>query len=130
MNETLRTWHEILESQDPSRLSEVIADDCDFISPILHTPQEGGELTRLYLTGAFHILGAGGSFHYIKEVVSGDHAVLEFVTEVDGLTVNGVDIITFDAEGKICEFKVMLRPLKAANLVQQKMADMLEQLSA
>ncbi|QFU77459.1 nuclear transport factor 2 family protein [Halioglobus maricola] len=130
MNNTLVIWHEMLAAQDPSRLAEVIADDCDFVSPVLHTTQEGGELTKMYLTGAFHILGVGGSFRYIKEVVSGNHAVLEFVTEVDGLTVNGVDIMTFDDEGKICEFKVMVRPLKALHLVKQKMADMLEQLSA
>ena len=130
MNETLRIWHDMLANKDPSRLEEVIADTCVFVSPVLHTPQEGGELTRMYLTGAFHILNVGGDFHYVKEVVSGDHAVLEFVTKVDGLDVNGVDILTFDAQGKISEFKVMLRPLKAVVAVQQKMAEMLEQLSA
>ena len=60
----------------------------------------------------------------------GNHAVLEFECTVDGLQVNGVDIMTFNEEGKITEFKVMVRPLKAINAVHGHMKSMLEQLSA
>ena len=109
-------------------LNELIADDCVFLSPVVHTPQVGGDITRLYLTGAMHVLEDG--FHYVKEVVSGNHAVLEFACEIDGLQVNGVDIMTFNEEGKISEFKVMVRPLKAINAVHMKMGEMLDQLSA
>ncbi len=70
------------------------------------------------------------SFQYVKEVVSPQHAVLEFTCEVDGIMVNGVDIMTFDDAGKIIEFKVMVRPLKAVNLLHAKMRAMLEQMSA
>lgn len=125
---TLARWHEIIEQGDPALLDEILADDCVFHSPVVHTPQEGRELTRLYLTGAMHVLNDG--FHYVKEVVSDRHAVLEFVCEVDGITVNGVDIISFNEQGKIEEFKVMVRPLKAINMLHAKMRDMLEQLSA
>lgn len=125
---TLARWHEIIEQGDPALLDEILADDCVFHSPVVHTPQEGRELTRLYLTGAMHVLNDG--FHYVKEVVSDRHAVLEFVCEVDGVTVNGVDIISFNEQGKIEEFKVMVRPLKAINMLHAKMRDMLEQLSA
>lgn len=125
---TLARWHEIIEQGDPALLDEILADDCVFHSPVVHTPQEGRELTRLYLTGAMHVLNDG--FHYEKEVVSDRHAVLEFVCEVDGVTVNGVDIISFNEQGKIEEFKVMVRPLKAINMLHAKMRDMLEQLSA
>lgn len=125
---TLARWHEIIKQGDPALLDEILADDCVFHSPVVHTPQEGRELTRLYLTGAMHVLNDG--FHYVKEVVSDRHAVLEFVCEVDGVTVNGVDIISFNEQGKIEEFKVMVRPLKAINMLHAKMRDMLEQLSA
>lgn len=125
---TLARWHEIIEQGDPALLDEILADDCVFHSPVVHTPQEGRELTRLYLTGAMHVLNDG--FHYVKEVVSDRHAVLEFICEVDGITVNGVDIISFNEQGKIEEFKVMVRPLKAINMLHAKMRDMLEQLSA
>ena len=125
---TLARWHEIIKQGGPALLDEILADGCVFHSPVVHTPQEGRELTRLYLTGAMQVLNDG--FHYVKEVVSDRHAVLEFVCEVDGITVNGVDIISFNEQGKIEEFKVMVRPLKAINLLHASMRAMLEQLSA
>jgi ketosteroid isomerase-like protein len=120
-------WHRMLEEGDLSALDELLADDCVFLSPIVHTPQRGKELTTLYLNGAAAVFN--DSFHYVKEVVDDRHAVLEFVCEVDGITVNGVDIMTFDEQGRICEFKVMVRPLKAINLLHAKMKAMLEQLA-
>jgi hypothetical protein len=125
---TLELWHDIVRERNPNRLDEVLAKDCVFLSPIVHTPQEGRELTKFYLAGAFNTFN--DSFHYVKEVVTPRHAVLEFVCEMDGIVVNGVDIMTFDDEGKIIEFKVMVRPLKAINLLHAKMKAMLEQMSA
>jgi hypothetical protein len=125
---TLKRWHEIIEQGKPELLDEVLARDCVFFSPVVHTPQQGRELTKLYITGAMHVLNK--DFHYVKEVVTPGHAVLEFVCEIDGITVNGVDIMSFDEDGKINEFKVMVRPLKAINLLHAKMREMLEQLSA
>lgn len=125
---TLERWHEILEQRNPDLLDEILAEDCVFWSPVVHTPQQGREITKLYLTGAMHVLNDG--FHYVKEVVTPRHAVLEFVCEIDGININGVDIMTFDSSGKISEFKVMVRPLKAVNMLHAKMRDMLERLSA
>lgn len=84
----------------------------------------GKAIAARYLTAAMHVL-ANGSFRYVREVVSANDAVLEFVAEVDGIVVNGVDMIRFNDDGKIADFKVMVRPLKAVNLVHQKMAAML-----
>ena len=128
MHETLAIWHQCVANQDPSLLDQILAEDCVFISPVVHTPQRGRDLTKLYLSGAMAVLG--NDFRYVKEVVSGNHAVLEFNSEVDDVLVNGVDIMTFDDQGRICEFKVMVRPLKAINLVHARMKAMLEQLSA
>ena len=124
---TLELWHEMLHKRDLARIDEVLAEDCVFLSPIVHTPQRGRALTRMYLTAALNVFNE--SFQYIKEVVSPQHAVLEFTCEVDGIVVNGVDIMTFDDAGKIIEFKVMVRPLKAVNLLHAKMRGMLEQMS-
>lgn len=124
----LDSWHQLVATGDPAALDDILAEDCVFYSPVVHTPQRGRELTRLYLTGAMHVLRDG--FHYVKEVVTPEHAVLEFVCEIDGITVNGVDIMSFDEQGRISEFKVMVRPLKAINLLHAKMREMLEQLSA
>jgi SnoaL-like domain len=125
---TLELWHDMLAKRDLRRMDEVLAKECVFLSPIVHTPQRGRELTSLYLTAALNVFNE--SFQYVKEVVSPQHAVLEFTCEVDGIMVNGVDIMTFDDAGKIIEFKVMVRPLKAVNLLHAKMKAMLEQMSA
>ena len=125
---TLELWHQMFKDRDLGRLDEILAENCVFLSPIVHTPQEGRELTKFYLTGAFNVFN--DSFHYVKEVVTDEHAVLEFVCDMDGVVVNGVDIMTFDDQGKIVEFKVMVRPLKAVNLLHARMKAMLEQLSS
>ena len=121
---TVELWHEISRGRDMDRLEEVLAENCVFMSPVVHTPQKGRELTRAYLTAAFGVFN--DSFRYIKEVVTPQHAVLEFVCDLDGIVINGVDIMTFDEAGKIVEFKVMVRPLKAVNLLHAKMKAMLE----
>jgi SnoaL-like domain len=125
---TLEIWHEIIAELNPARLDEILDPDCVFLSPVVHSPQCGRELTRFYLTGAMNVFN--DSFEYIKEVVTERHAVLEFNCEVDGILINGVDIITFGDDGKIVEFKVMVRPLKGINMLHGKMRAMLEQLSA
>lgn len=124
---TLEIWHEMVRNRDLGRLDDVLAEECVFISPIVHTPQQGHELTRLYLTGAVNVFN--DSFQYVKEVVTPQHAVLEFTCDVEGIVINGVDIMTFDDAGKIVEFKVMVRPLKAMNLMHAKMKAMLEKLA-
>ena len=123
----LQRWHDMVRTQDLRDLDQLLAQDCIFFSPVVHTPQVGRELTRLYLTGALHVFNE--SFHYVKEVVTPQHAVLEFVCEIDGIVVNGVDIITCNTDDEITEFKVMVRPLKAMHLLHAKMKSMLEQLA-
>ena len=120
----LASWHQLVESGNPAGLESLLSDDAVFYSPILHAPQVGKVVTGRYLTAAFHVF-FNGSFRYIREVVGSHDAVLEFEVEIDKLVVNGVDMIKWNDEGKITEFKVMLRPLKAVNLIHQKMAEML-----
>ena len=80
-------WHHVLEKKDPSLLMDLIADECVFHSPIVHTPQVGKDLTMLYLTGAFHTL-SNDSFCYVREIIDENDALLEFQTEIDGIKVN------------------------------------------
>lgn len=117
----LARWHAYMESGgDPALLSALIAEDCEFHSPVVHTPQVGKPVVMAYLLAAAKVLG-NDAFHYVRELVDGDEVMLEFVTEVDGIIVNGVDIIHFNADGEISDFKVMVRPLKAINAVWQMM---------
>jgi hypothetical protein len=124
-SKALDTWHQLLETQDPSGLKTLIADNAIFHSPVVHTPQVGKMLTVMYLSAAFKVF-YNDSFHYVRKVASETDAVLEFEVEIDGIKVNGVDMIKWNADDQIIDFKVMLRPLKAVNLIHQKMAAMLE----
>ncbi len=123
---TLARWHEIIKAQDPTGLEEILTEDCVFLSPVVHKPQEGRAMTVLYLTGAMSVFNE--TFHYTKEVVTDAHAVLEFECTVDGIVINGVDIMTFADDGRIKEFRVMVRPLKGVQMIHAKMAAMLDQL--
>ena len=126
-HEVVGQWHDLLRTQDLSRLDQLLAEDAVFHSPIVHTPQQGKALTTLYLTAAYNVLFESG-FRYVREVVSDTDAVLEFTAEVGGIHINGVDMIHWNAEGKIDDFKVMIRPLKAINLLHGLMRSMLEQM--
>ncbi len=141
----MENWHQQVRGEFPGGLDALLADDVVFYSPIVFSPQKGIDLTKMYLQAAgatfdagskARAKGKGGSaprpeskFHYTKEVLSGNHAILEFETEMGGKYVNGVDIITWNDAGRIIEFKVMIRPLQAVNLMHQQMAAMLEKMN-
>jgi hypothetical protein len=126
MIDTLERWHHIIESTDTRALADLLAEDVVFHSPVVHRPQQGKALTSMYLAGALQVLLKPGKFRYLREIVGPRDAMLEFVAEVDGIEINGVDIIRWDEAGRICDFKVMIRPLKAINLLHQKMGEMLQ----
>ena len=135
-------WHAYLSGQLPDGLDDLLDDDVVFYSPIVFTPQRGKTITSLYLQAAGQTItgsdagqgerdpDSGGRFRYTKSVISDDTAVLEFETTMAGKYVNGVDIIRCNDEGRIIEFRVMIRPLQAANLVHQQMAAMLDLMSS
>lgn len=123
--EGLTAWHAYMTGGgDSQTLRALLAEDAVFHSPVVHTPQEGRDKVFAYLHAASHVLG-GDTFSYLREIVDGDQACLEFQSEIDGIRINGVDIIRWNTDGKISDFKVMIRPLKAINKVWEKMAEML-----
>ena len=125
----LKIWHDHMAHKSETGLSDQIADDAVFHSPVVHTPQAGKPLVMAYLSAADVVLG-NDSFRYVREIVDEDKnmAMLEFELELDGIHVNGVDIITWNDGGKIQDFKVMVRPLKAINKVWDEMGKMLEKM--
>lgn len=129
MNPTLKNWYQFLETRNPKILDELLANDVIFYSPIVWTPQEGKMITKIYLMAALEVFGGENSnFTYVKQVIDKNNFFLEFTTTIDGVTVNGIDMIEANEEGKIVSFKVMVRPLKAINKVHEKMGEMLEKL--
>ena len=122
----LKRWHEVIDAGSrPEDLAAIIREDARFHSPVVHTPQKGRDLVVGYLAAAGKTLG-NDSFTYVRELVDGPNAMLEFTTEMGGIHVNGIDLIEFDEAGMIVEFKVMVRPLKAVNKVWEEMAAMLQ----
>ncbi|MBW8758019.1 MAG: nuclear transport factor 2 family protein [Burkholderiales bacterium] len=120
----LETWHRLVRSNDASGLPALIAEGATFHSPVVHAVQQGRQLTVMYMSAAFKVF-FNPSFRYVREIAGPNDAMLEFETEIDGLLVNGVDIITWNDAGQIVDFKVMLRPLKAIHLIHQKMGELL-----
>ena len=110
--DTLATWHRIAAARDVAGLDGLLADQCVFHSPVVHTPQVGKAVTTQYLAAAFHVF-FNETFVYVRELTGDNHAILEFKVEINGITVNGVDMMTWDESGQIIDFKVMVRPLKA-----------------
>lgn len=121
----LQHWHRLVRDRQPAGLHDLLAEDAVFHSPVVHTPQRGRALAAMYLSAAFEVF-FNPSFRYVREVVGPSDAVLEFETTIDGVVVNGVDMIRWDEAGRIVDFKVMLRPLKAIELIHRRMAAMLQ----
>lgn len=121
----IEQWHELVATRNKAGIAALLADDVCFYSPVVHTPQQGKTITTLYLQAAFDVL-LTDSFRYVREIVDNNQAMLEFTLEMDNISVNGVDIITWNSNKLITEFKVMVRPLKAIQKVHQQMAAMLK----
>ncbi len=139
----IEKWHEIMKNPGPNiteKLDDLLHDDVIFYSPVVFTPQKGKEITKLYLSAAGGVFSSNkdkeqskpkeSKFRYTKELIHDNHACLEFETEINGIYVNGIDLITWNDENKITEFKVLVRPLQAVNTLHQMMGEMLDKLKA
>jgi hypothetical protein len=124
----IQDWHAYAKSRNVSALADLLDEHCTFQSPVVFTPQQGRAITTKYLAAAMQVLG-NESFVYKREWYAAGSAVLEFESSVEGVLVNGVDIITWNAAHKITDFKVMVRPLKGVNKLHEVMGRMLAQIS-
>ena len=120
----LERWIGYTKSHDEKLLWDMLHPDVVFESPVVHTPQKGREITFKYLAAAFVVLGRPG-FQYVGQWQNENGAILEFVNDVDGIRINGIDMITWNDQGQITHFKVMVRPLKAMNVLHQMMGSQL-----
>ena len=133
----IEKWHLLIKSNDPKKFDELLDENCTFYSPVVFTPIKGREMSKMYLMAAGGVFGEGPTkgerskskpFKYIKEVIDKNSAVLEFESTIDGIYINGIDLVSWNDEGKITEFKVIVRPLQAVNKLHEQMQDMLEQM--
>ena len=139
----IEKWHEIMKSggsDAAAKLDDLLHDDVVFYSPVVFTPQKGKDVTKLYLAAASGVFSTKkknrseekkeSKFKYVKELVEGNTACLEFETEMNGIYVNGIDLISWNDDNKITEFKVLIRPLQAVNTIHEMMGKMLDQLKS
>jgi hypothetical protein len=127
MKEFVEKWHQIVDNRDEKALDELLHDDVMFYSPVVFTPQKGKKMTKAYLLAALEVLvSPEANFSYVKETIDTNKCVLEFNATIDGIIINGVDMISLNEEGKIIEFKVMVRPLQGMNKLHEKMGEMLK----
>lgn len=124
MSHVIERWHAVVASRNPSGLDALLADEVVFHSPVVHTPQRGKAVTKGYLSAAVMVF-CNETFHYVRQVIGEHDAVLEFETTISGTHVNGVDMIRWNDAGQIVDFKVMVRPLRAIQLIHQLMAQQL-----
>ena len=124
----LATWHEFVKNKNYENLNDFLDENAVLYSPIVFKPIKGSFMVGMYLMAAAEIIG-NGSFKYVREVCDAESAILEFETEINGIIVEGVDMIRFTPNGKLKEIKVMIRPLKAVNIVHQKMGEYLEKMN-
>jgi len=116
----LHRWHAVVESRDPALLGDLLADEVVFLSPAVFAPQEGKALTTSYLSAALRVLGP--TLRYVRQWYDQAGAVLEFEADLDGVYVQGVDILRWNAQGKLVSFTVMVRPLRGLQKLVELMA--------
>lgn len=119
-------WYRVAKNNDKTGIENMLAQDVVFFSPVVHTPQRGKKITAIYLSAAFNVF-SNQSFQYVREVNDNNETVLEFEVEIDGVHINGIDMIRWNGAGQIVEFKVMVRPLQGVNMLHKKMQEMLDQ---
>lgn len=120
-----------MEEGKIDQIENILDKHAIFHSPLVFKPQLGRKITAIYLTNAYKMFFAGGnsSFEYVREIHSDTDSMLEFTCEIDGILINGVDIIKWSTEGRITEFKVMIRPNKAIEKVKEKMGELFSSMS-
>lgn len=121
-------WHKVMKNYELDDLDNILSDNVVFFSPVVFKAMNGREITKMYLSAAGKSFNLE-KFQYTNEIHDGMYSILEFETFIDDISVNGVDMIEWDEDGKIVNFKVMVRPLKAVQKVQQKMVEALESLN-
>ncbi len=128
-NANLAIWHAHMKNPSHEGLMAQLAEDAVFHSPVVHSPQKGKQIVFAYLSAAEQVFG-NSNFAYVDEIVddAGNKAMLEFTAEIDGIHINGIDIIHWNDSGKIEKFKVLVRPMKAMNMLWEKMAAMLAEM--
>ena len=116
----IKKWHKVVREKDFKLLEDILDESVVFYSPVVFTPQEGKKITFMYLSSVAMVFNVD-SFSYTHEIIDGNMASLEFELELEGIHINGLDLITWNKDQKITEFKVFIRPLQGLNALHKLM---------
>ncbi|MEQ6903264.1 nuclear transport factor 2 family protein [Nocardioides sp. YIM 152588] len=116
----MTTFREAVESKDLDAVEAMLADDVVFRSPVAFSPYPGKAITIAILRAVVEVFE---DLHYVREIREGAHHALMFEAGVDGLAITGCDFLVYDEDGRIVDFMVMVRPLKAAQALAARMAE-------
>jgi len=117
---TLDAWHRMVAARDLSAVESLCAPGAVFRSPVAHAPYEGAAMVAAFLQQAVLTFE---NFRYYRTFVGGPgDVVLEFSASVAGKDLRGIDMITFDGEGRIVVFEVMVRPASGLQALGAEMA--------
>ena len=115
-----------VEAEDPDGLTDALAEDVTFRSPVVFRAYEGKPLVSTILVeGAMRVFD---DFRYIDQLEDGESAALIFSAKVGDREVDGLDLLRFDAEGKVSELVVMVRPMSGLNALAEAMGRRFEEL--
>jgi hypothetical protein len=109
-----------VESGDKAAVPEILAEDVVFRSPVVFRPYEGRDVVAAVLTeGAMNVFE---DFRYVDRLESGDADALIFEARVGDRELQGLDLLRFDADGRVSELTVMVRPMSGMNALRDAMA--------
>lgn len=123
----MRAFRDAVEARDFAAIERLIADDVVFTSPVAHTPYPGKAITLAILKNVIEVFQ---DFRYVREIGAEDaqdHALV-FTAKVRELQLTGCDFLRLDEDGRISEFMVMVRPLRAAEALAEEMGARFEQI--
>jgi len=117
---SLKLWHQMIAENNLSELPTILHRKAVFRSPMAHTPYPSAQAVQVILTNVVQVFE---DFKYHRELASADgHSlVLEFSAKVNGKELKGIDMVQFDAEGKITDFEVMVRPMSGLQALGNEM---------
>jgi hypothetical protein len=117
---SLEKWHAMVASKNLGDIASIIHPDASFRSPMAFKPYQSAQAVTLLLSTVIQVFE---DFEYHRQLASDDglSVVLEFSARVGEKNLKGIDLIQFDAEGRITDFEVMIRPLNGLQALGAEM---------
>jgi len=129
MTDLTQRWRDLFAMENMPPVRDMLAEDIQMHSPAMHQVQRGPDLIADYITAA-HEIFTRWDLDYVRAFQNGNEICMEFEGEIEGVTLNGVDIIRWNADDKIDDFKIMIRPASGLKKLGEVMVKILAEVQA